>query len=129
MNLIHLKTFVTVAELRHFARAASACNLSQPAVSHQIAQLEADVGAKLFNRSPLPVKSCWKKRGAFSPPLIGLAKGCKRWLAAPWDASDSARRQRPDCIYCRPFSPIIARRTRRSTFNFKYHQSTTSLTV
>src|SRR5712691_11344374 len=52
MNLIHLKTFVTVAELRHFARAASACNLSQPAVSHQIAQLEADVGAKLFNRAP-----------------------------------------------------------------------------
>lgn len=52
MNVIHLKTFVTVAELRHFGRAASACNLSQPAVSHQIAQLEADAGAKLFNRAP-----------------------------------------------------------------------------
>src|SRR5919201_546721 len=51
MNLTHLKTFVTVAELRHFARAASVCNVSQPAVSHQIAQLEADVGAKLLNRA------------------------------------------------------------------------------
>jgi DNA-binding transcriptional LysR family regulator len=51
MNLAHLKTFVAVAELRHFARAASACNLSQPAVSHQIAQLEATVGAKLLNRA------------------------------------------------------------------------------
>ena len=40
MNPVHLKTFVAVAELRHFARAASACNVSQPAVSHQIAQLE-----------------------------------------------------------------------------------------
>ncbi len=52
MNPIHLKTFVAVAELRHFARAANACNISQPAVSHQIAQLEAEVGARLLNRAP-----------------------------------------------------------------------------
>jgi DNA-binding transcriptional LysR family regulator len=52
MNLTHLKTFVAVAELRHFARAASACNVSQPAVSHQIARLEETVGAKLLNRAP-----------------------------------------------------------------------------
>ncbi|MBI1874195.1 MAG: LysR family transcriptional regulator [Acidobacteria bacterium] len=51
MTLTHLKTFVTVAELRHFARAASVCNLSQPAVSHQIAQLEDEVGARLLNRA------------------------------------------------------------------------------
>src|SRR6266516_133817 len=51
MNLTHLKTFVAVAELRHFARAANACNVSQPAVSHQIAQLEEAVGAKLLNRT------------------------------------------------------------------------------
>jgi len=52
MNPIHLRTFVAVAELRHFAKAASASNISQPAVSHQIAQLEAEVGAKLLNRAP-----------------------------------------------------------------------------
>lgn len=52
MNPTQLKTFVTVAELRHFARAANACNVSQPAVSHQIAQLEEEVGAKLLNRAP-----------------------------------------------------------------------------
>jgi DNA-binding transcriptional LysR family regulator len=51
MNLTHLRTFVAVAEQRHFARAASLCNLSQPAVSHQIAQLEAEVGARLLNRT------------------------------------------------------------------------------
>jgi DNA-binding transcriptional LysR family regulator len=51
MNFAHLKTFVAVAERRHFARAASICNLSQPAVSHHIAQLEAAVGAKLLNRA------------------------------------------------------------------------------
>jgi len=51
MELRQLRTFVAVAELRHFARAASLCNLSQPAVSHQIALLEAELGAKLLNRA------------------------------------------------------------------------------
>src|SRR6476660_7752528 len=51
MELRQLRTFVAVAELRHFARAASLRNLSQPAVSHQIALLEEEVGAKLLNRA------------------------------------------------------------------------------
>lgn len=51
MDFRHLRTFAAVAELRHFARAASACNLSQPAVSHQIAQLESELGTKLLNRA------------------------------------------------------------------------------
>jgi DNA-binding transcriptional LysR family regulator len=51
MELRQMRTFVAVAELRHFARAASLCNLSQPAVSHQIALLEEEVGAKLLNRA------------------------------------------------------------------------------
>lgn len=46
-----LHTFVAVAELRHFARAADRCNLSQPAVSHQIRHLEEQLGARLLNRS------------------------------------------------------------------------------
>ena len=51
MELRQLRTFVAVAELQHFARAASLCNLSQPAVSHQIALLEEEVGATLLNRA------------------------------------------------------------------------------
>jgi DNA-binding transcriptional LysR family regulator len=51
MELRQLRTFVAVAELRHFARAASLCNLSQPAVSHQIALLEEELGSKLLNRA------------------------------------------------------------------------------
>jgi DNA-binding transcriptional LysR family regulator len=51
MDLRQLRTFVAVAEQRHFARAASLCNLSQPAVSHQIALLEDELGARLLNRA------------------------------------------------------------------------------
>src|SRR5499427_6625695 len=51
MEFRQLRTFVAIAELRHFARAASLCNLSQPADSHQIAVLEQEVGARLLNRA------------------------------------------------------------------------------
>jgi LysR family transcriptional regulator, transcriptional activator of the cysJI operon len=50
MEIRHLQTFVAVAELRHFARAADRCNLSQPAVSHQIRLLEEELGTRLLNR-------------------------------------------------------------------------------
>ena len=50
MELRLLHTFAAVAELRHFARAADRCNLSQPAVSHQIRLLEEELGARLLNR-------------------------------------------------------------------------------
>lgn len=50
MELRQLQTFAAVAELRHFARAADRCNLSQPAVSHQIRLLEEELGSRLLNR-------------------------------------------------------------------------------
>jgi DNA-binding transcriptional LysR family regulator len=51
MELRHLHTFAAVAGLRHFGRAAALCNLSQPAVSHQIRLLEQELGATLLNRA------------------------------------------------------------------------------
>src|ERR671924_2134186 len=51
MELRLLQTFTAVAELRHFARAADRCNLSQPAVSHQIRLLEEELGTRLLNRA------------------------------------------------------------------------------
>ncbi|WP_058300711.1 LysR family transcriptional regulator [Gorillibacterium timonense] len=50
-----LRVFVTVAEQRHFSRAAELLNLSQPAVSLHIRNLEHEIGAKLLHRSPKQV--------------------------------------------------------------------------
>ena len=50
MEIKLLKTFIAVAELRHFSRAADALHMSQPALSKQIGALEASVGGKLFER-------------------------------------------------------------------------------
>lgn len=45
-----LHYFLSVAEHRHFGRAAEACAISQPALSLQVKELEANVGAKLIER-------------------------------------------------------------------------------
>jgi DNA-binding transcriptional LysR family regulator len=55
-DLRHLRTFVAVAEQRHFARAAALLDLSQPAASKQIRRLELDIGAQLLRRTSRQVE-------------------------------------------------------------------------
>ena len=55
MNLRALKYFVSLAELRHFSRAAEACFVSQPTLSTQIRKLEEELGVQLVERAPRKV--------------------------------------------------------------------------
>lgn len=50
MDLVLLKTFLEVARLRHFGKAADRLCVTQSAVSARIKQLEAELGAQLFER-------------------------------------------------------------------------------
>jgi DNA-binding transcriptional LysR family regulator len=50
-ELRHLVYFREVARRLHFRKAAEALAIAQPALSRQIAQLEAALGVRLFNRS------------------------------------------------------------------------------
>ena len=50
MDLRHLRTFVTIAEQGTVSKAALSLRVAQPALSRQIADLEVELGIKLFDR-------------------------------------------------------------------------------
>lgn len=61
MNLQQLEYILAVDELRHFAKAAERCNVTQPTLSAMIQKLEDELDAKIFDRTQQPVQ----------PTLIG----------------------------------------------------------
>jgi len=65
-SLRHLVYFREVARLLHFRRAAESLAVAQPALSRQIAQLEAALGAPLFIRS--------RRRVELTPAGLALAE-------------------------------------------------------
>lgn len=51
MNLMHLRYFVELARTHHYTKAAERLCITQPSLSHAIAQLEAEVGVPLFEKT------------------------------------------------------------------------------
>jgi len=52
LDIHWLKTFVTLAELKHFGKTANALHMTQPNVSLHIKQLEKMTRVKLIERNP-----------------------------------------------------------------------------
>lgn len=51
MNLSYMRYFVELAHVQHYTRAAQNLNITQPSLSHAIAQLEDELGVRLFEKN------------------------------------------------------------------------------
>ncbi len=86
MNFRALQYFVKLAEMKHFSRAASACFVSQPTLSTQIAKLEEELGVSLVERAPRQVM--------LTPIGEDIAHRAKHVLRDIEHMKDAARRSR-----------------------------------
>jgi DNA-binding transcriptional LysR family regulator len=85
LELRHLRYFIAVAEEGSFTRAAKRLRLAQQAVSRQIADLERELGVKLFERGA---------RGArLTPAGVAFVDGAKGALGQTVRAIQLARAQ------------------------------------
>ncbi|WP_029004418.1 LysR family transcriptional regulator [Azorhizobium doebereinerae] len=55
-DLRHVRSFITLAEVLHFSRAADRLNMTQPGMSRLIGELEREVGVPLFRRTTRSVE-------------------------------------------------------------------------
>lgn len=81
-RLRHMRYFVAVADDGQVTRAARRLNIAQPALSHAIAQLEAQLGTKLFERHPRGVRLTPAGEAFLEKARIALAATDAAELAA-----------------------------------------------
>lgn len=86
ITLRQLSYFIALAEARNFGRAAEACHVSQPALSVQIKELEADLGVQLVERQP--------RRAVLTPAGHELLRYARRVMDEMRALKDAARWQR-----------------------------------
>jgi DNA-binding transcriptional LysR family regulator len=108
MELRHLRYFIAVAEELHFTRAAERLHIGQPPLSHAIQVLEADVGARLLERTKR-----WVRLTEAGKLFLADAR---RILALAEQAAETARRAergeagelRIGFTYSTPLTPLFA---------------------
>jgi LysR family transcriptional regulator, hydrogen peroxide-inducible genes activator len=89
MNLRDLKYLVSLADHKHFGRAAAACFISQPTLSTQIKKLEDELGVSLVERAP--------RRVMLTPAGRDAAERARRIVADVEEMKEAARRsQNPE---------------------------------
>lgn len=80
LDLRLVRYFTVLAEHEHFGRAADALHLAQPSLSRQIQRLEAQIGARLLDRTPRGSRLTEAGR-AFLPRAEALLRSADRAAA------------------------------------------------
>ena len=103
MDLRNLHTFIQVAELNSFTRAAEKLGYSQPTVSFQIKQLEQELGAQLFERigHTITLTSDGRAALSYAQSICQLSQEMARGAAKEHEASGVIRLAMADSL-CSP---------------------------
>ncbi|EKF18545.1 hydrogen peroxide-inducible genes activator [Nitratireductor pacificus] len=86
LTIRQMQYFESLAETLHFGRAAAGCGVTQPALSAQISEMEAQLGLRLFERGAGGV--------ALTAEAQALRPRIERILAELRDLESEARRER-----------------------------------
>ncbi|EGR2797343.1 LysR family transcriptional regulator [Vibrio navarrensis] len=82
LDLNWLKTFVTLAEVKHFGKTAAELHMTQPNVSLHIKQLEQNTKAKLIERNPVQLTPAGKRLLKSAKMMLGELQICQADLNA-----------------------------------------------
>ncbi|QPL55620.1 LysR family transcriptional regulator [Vibrio navarrensis] len=82
LDLNWLRTFVTLAEVKHFGKTAAELHMTQPNVSLHIKQLEQNTKAKLIERNPVQLTPAGKRLLKSAKMMLGELQICQADLNA-----------------------------------------------
>ena len=111
MELRNINTFLHIAELHSFSRTARQLGYSQSAVSSQIAQLEAELGAPLFDRVGKTVRltGAGETFLSYARTLLATVEQAQAALQLPQQISGRLRIALADSV-CSTFLPDLLQR-------------------
>jgi DNA-binding transcriptional LysR family regulator len=90
LDLRLVRYFTVVADQRHFGRAAAALRVAQPSLSRQIRRLEAQLGARLLDRTPQGTRLT-EAGEVFLPHAKALLRSAAEGAAAARAAAQPSR--------------------------------------
>ena len=123
MEIRHLKTFLTVAKLLSFNKAAEHLHYAQSSISAQIQALEAELGVQVFDRlgRRILLTEAGERLTHYAERIVGLAEETVAEIGGESDPEGSLTIRIPESLGIHRLPPAISEfsnRFRRVRLNF-----------